>query len=310
MISFEQFKASLQGTPLAGKNLVRLDVPQTGDEAWAIEVDQRNALPAWQLLRSRVAETGRWPVLVASWSGPIGDWSTSIARDNLFNRWPFEQELGRSSSAPRDIIEESKAVTELDKVLLKRAGSDGDDAEEAIDDSLDETRARVGRTPDLAEIEKLIGEGSIASRADLERWLFRWELRNGSVSELTGRDAGYLRWFEPRNQPMALVLLPTPNSWEALAYMHWFGAELHGSPAVIAALREWNARYGAELVAHYGTMLHLVTSKLPATPDEAFHLAWQQERLAPCTTILPGVSLRHHARVLMKLDRWFLHERP
>ena len=152
--------------------------------------------------------------------------------------------------------------------------------------------------------------GAIASRFDLERWLFDWENRNGGGNGVTGGDAAYLGWFEPVNQPMALLLLPTPNSWETPAYIQWYGAEALGSPTVVAALREWNARYGAELVAHFGTMLQLVTARRPATPDEAFHLAWQQEGLAPCTTLLPGVSLRHHARVLLQADKWFLHERP
>ncbi|HIK18118.1 MAG TPA: DUF4253 domain-containing protein [Leptolyngbyaceae cyanobacterium M33_DOE_097] len=95
-----------------------------------------------------------------------------------------------------------------------------------------------------------------------------------------------------------------------LAYLHWFGAWASGTPVVIGFLKQWHQRYNAELVCHYGTMLQLTVEKRPATPAEAFDLAWQQEALAPCTTLLPGVTLRDHARSLLTVNRWFLHERP
>ena len=57
-------------------------------------------------------------------------------------------------------------------------------------------------------------------------------------------------------------------------------------------------------------MLQLVVKRKPATLEEAFQLAWEQVAIAPCTNLLPGVSLRDHAKALFHLDRWFLHERP
>jgi hypothetical protein len=75
------------------------------------------------------------------------------------------------------------------------------------------------------------------------------------------------------------------------------------------AFKAWQA-YGAELVAHFGTMLQFVVSRPPQTLDQAFALAVQQNAVAPCTLALPGVSLREHVRALMCVDKWFLHERP
>ena len=123
-------------------------------------------------------------------------------------------------------------------------------------------------------------------------------------------DTRHLDWYTPDRQTIPLLLLPTQESWNALAYLHWFGACTVGTPVAMRFLRQWHQKYGAELVCHYGTMLQLKVQSRPSTPEEAFELAWQQESLAPCTTILPGVSLREHARALLMVDRWFLHERP
>lgn len=57
-------------------------------------------------------------------------------------------------------------------------------------------------------------------------------------------------------------------------------------------------------------MLQFVVARRPATAEEALELAWQQYLVAPCTMLLPGVSVRDHARALLHIDRWFLHERP
>ena len=104
--------------------------------------------------------------------------------------------------------------------------------------------------------------------------------------------------------------MPTINSWEIPAYISWYGAESCSSELVVALLKYWHEKYGAELVAHYGTMLQLVTQTLPTSPEEAFRLAWEQQVIAPCTTCLPGISLRNHAREMLHCHQWFLHERP
>ena len=123
-------------------------------------------------------------------------------------------------------------------------------------------------------------------------------------------DLRYLQWYEPINQPLALLLLPVQNSWEILAYLHWYGAESLGSDKVMAMLKYWQEKYKIELVCHYGTMLQLRVKNKPKTCQEALQLAIEQETIAPCTTILPGVSLEDHACALLKTDTWFLHERP
>lgn len=119
-----------------------------------------------------------------------------------------------------------------------------------------------------------------------------------------------MEWFDPSPQAVVIVLLPITSGAESLAYLHWYAAETVGSEALIAVLKDWEQAYGAELVAHFGTMLQFVVSRPPQTLDQAFALAAQQYAVAPCTLALPGVSLREHVRALMHTDKWFLHERP
>jgi hypothetical protein len=102
-----------------------------------------------------------------------------------------------------------------------------------------------------------------------------------------------------------LLLLPIENGWNSLAYLHWYGACTAGSSVAISFLKKWHQQYNAELVCHYGTMLQFNVGRCPISPEEAFELAWEQEALAECTTILPGISLRDHARSLLKVKQWF-----
>lgn len=90
-----------------------------------------------------------------------------------------------------------------------------------------------------------------------------------------------------------------------------YGAEGSGRhEALIRLSREWQHRFGAELVASWGTMLQYVAAKPPTTLDEAFDLAAQQIAVAPCTTLLRGEGVRQLARHLWHGEQWFLHERP
>lgn len=109
-----------------------------------------------------------------------------------------------------------------------------------------------------------------------------------------------------------LLFLPFGSGAETLAVLAFWGQELPGSTPerLVAILEYWNRLYAAELVANWGTMLQFVVSRPPHTLKDSWTLAVEQELIAPATLVLPGVSLRNHARVLIDRDRWFLHERP
>ncbi|MEW5837314.1 MAG: DUF4253 domain-containing protein [Pseudomonadota bacterium] len=117
----------------------------------------------------------------------------------------------------------------------------------------------------------------------------------------------YQQWSD---DALAILLLPSPHPWDALAYLHYFGASPRGSEHYIALGRAWQQRYGAELVAHYGTLLQSRVSRLPTTLEEAMQLAREHDLFAPDTLARPGVSLYNHARYLLGHEQWLLHCRP
>ncbi|GAA0812005.1 DUF4253 domain-containing protein [Spirilliplanes yamanashiensis] len=106
---------------------------------------------------------------------------------------------------------------------------------------------------------------------------------------------------------MQLVLLPTTSQWLAPAWVSYFGAAReNGYPAWAAALRQWDERWGAALVAAWGTMLQFVTERRPAPGPQAWDLAGQLMAI--------GGSLQCEqwqlALALTRSDAWFVHDRP
>lgn len=120
----------------------------------------------------------------------------------------------------------------------------------------------------------------------------------------------HLQWFVPSSMPVALLFLPSAEGPDALAYLHWYAAIRHDSASFVAILRRWRQQWGAELVAHYGTILQFVVERPPQDLQSAHKLAEEQVIVAPCTTGLQGVDLSSHATALLNRRTWFLHERP
>ena len=75
-------------------------------------------------------------------------------------------------------------------------------------------------------------------------------------------------WYEPRpNDPVGLVLLPIAEPCDAAAYLSFFGAEGDGRhEGLVRLMRDWQQRYGAQLVASWGTMLQFAVTSPPADP--------------------------------------------
>jgi Domain of unknown function (DUF4253) len=298
--TIEAISNLLKGTFLEGSAIRQLEIDESDEFAIEIKVPLNKALDAWHLMRAKLKGAQQYPVITE------GD-------NDYFSRFYYreEEEAGKLRGvSPRAIIAEVSTAN-LDDFLEKQRIARKEFLEDSIEFSLEETSERFGRCPNDSEVRELIHQNVIQSPVDLEKWLFEWELEHFDRDDvLTTPDTGYLGWYEPHSQLVSLMVLPIENGWDVLAYLHWFGACSAGTPVAIGFLRKWFQQYGAELVCHYGTMLQLEVESLPKTPEEAFELAWQQEALAECTTILPGVSLRHHARSLLSVNRWFLHERP
>jgi hypothetical protein len=297
----------LWGTFLEQAKIISLEVPESDKFVFAININQENYLQAWQLFKNQLNETERYPIVTTSWGGGYANWEQNIRSGDLFSRFYFREEYPNLDVAPEAIIERTNLFNQadLEQFLNVSAVSYTDDLEEQILPELETTEENFGSAPTEKEIREQIKLNKISTIVDLERYLFNWELNCPNQEEFS-HYSDYMDWCQPNNQHIALLLLPTPHSWETLAYLSWYG----GSKIAIPLLRQWYQKYQAELVCHYGTMLQLNVSKKPTTLTTAFELAWQQIALAPCTTMLPGISIREHARCLLQTNRWFLHERP
>jgi Domain of unknown function (DUF4253) len=79
-----------------------------------------------------------------------------------------------------------------------------------------------------------------------------------------------------------IALLPVDESWKAAAILPWGGYNENPGPAVhTAVLRDWNRRYGAELVAMTGDVLELSVTRPPTSDEAALALAREQFSYAP-----------------------------
>lgn len=306
-----QLQSVLSGTCLEGREVSAVEVKEIGATALAIEIQPQEVVEAWLAAFSRLDKTGRYPVVGCSWSGAGHGWLDEVA--DQFSRFFYEDELGsnRTENTPAAVLEAAREVDVSAALKLFSAGR-GDPPEEWIDFCIEETDNQFGAAPSRNQVEAAVEAERMACLEELERWFFRWELKQfgSQARSISEGHLTYLSWFETKQEPTQLIFLPCANGWEVPAYLHFYGAESYGSELVVAALRKWEQKYGAQLVAHYGTMLQFVVEKPPSNPEDAFELAWEQQALAECTTALPCVSLRDHARSMLHANRWFLHDRP
>ncbi|HES77181.1 MAG TPA: DUF4253 domain-containing protein [bacterium] len=258
--SIKALSGLLQGTLLSKRQMAELPILQTSEKALAVQIFPGELQAAWQVLRSLVDVTGRWPVAVRP--TPSGNsWAECLFEEDFFKRFFYEEAENTADISPQGVLAASMRVDV--PAFLARLGREFDEA-----------------NPDAA--------AHAADREEDER-------------------VDYQQWTD---DALAIVLLPSPHPWDALAYLHYFGASPRGSEYYIAVGRSWQERYGAELVAHYGTMLQCIASRCPSTQGEAMQLAREHDLFAPDTLARPGVSLYNHARYLLGHDRWFLHCRP
>lgn len=312
--SLEEISKLLVGTELETSSKVELYIPESTKRAFAIKVKPENRFDAWRLLRALLDETQRYPVLAGVGFFTSDTWAEKILDENMFSRQEFQCEsecLNGGSSSPEAFIKRAKTVDVKQRLEQQQQTGYILSLEEKINIELNRTLARFGIAPARETIPTFPSEPTDAILR-FEEWLFAWELEHLDPEvALAPPDLEYLDldWHEsPGEIDHTLVLLPTPYSWETLAYLHWFGAA--SSSTVIALLKSWHERFKAELVAHDGLMLLFNVYQRPSTPKEAFQLAVEQVTFAGSTLYLPGISIRDHARALLHIDRWCLLDKP
>ena len=282
----------LLSTPLAGRDIHTMAFAE-GEVLFGIRFDEDELMACWAAGRALVDRTGRWPVVANHWG--------TAASIDLRGREPPNGEQG-------PVHEGEWALADIRAAIA----ADWKDEEWGsfrywLEMNLADTKRKYGVAPDEAQVLAALPDD--ADETALERWLMDWEDEN--CPPAARPDDGYLEWFSDQ-EPM-LLFPPTAYGPETLAY-HGFFAENEIQGATIERLIEilefWQLRYGAELVANWGTMLGFTVSRPPQTIDDAWTLAVDQDTIAGDTIGRPGVTLRDHARVLVGRNAWFLHCRP
>ena len=301
----DALREALAGSPLAERDALELPVLDGREKALAIDATPASALEDWHQARARLDQTGRWPLLTTSWNGG-SSFAARVEGADCFSRFYFEEAPDAADVSPRSILDRSRPVDPFAFVeALAAEVLEYEESEEPVESILDleieQTARAVGAAPGRAEV--LAAEPK--TRFELDRWLLDWELAHGGV-----RNPGSFRpeWFEPDH--VFLLLLPTASGWESLAYLNWYGTSDFGSESYIALGRSWQRRFGAELVAHYGTMLQCLVGDPPSDARAAWTVAREHDLAGPCTIGLSGDALRHYAQALVGHERWFLHDRP
>jgi hypothetical protein len=159
-----------------------------------------------------------------------------------------------------------------------------------------------------------------AAEVDVERAIAR-------VARAYGVRAGHLRGSTPlpdhppgdefvvhtdltTGEPLPdvwIALLPIEEGWKAPALLPWGDWNESPPPAVhTAVLRDWNRRYGAELVSMTGDILELSVPRPPTTDEAALALAREQYSYAP-DIVQQGVEdVETLAALLKNGHSWYL----
>ncbi len=309
--SAESLATLLRGTPLEGRPVREMWSCSGVDPILVIEIEGSHDIDDLALLSSLIERTGRYPV---------------ISNKEYLELMFLDTPPSKSDMANGDWVEKTSAKALLvDAAQYLATGGYLSEFSPTrtnhifgwLDMPLDhwahpisEIFKRFGAAPSIQQIRDLQNSGKVRTDAELERWLFEWELTHFGDAALLAPSVEYLDGVELTDgYPRVVVLLPTLHSWKSLLYMGWYGlGDAEAEQA--AALRVWGERYGVELIGSFSTTLHLTVKRRPQSVDEAFALALEHRHFASDTLLLPGISTRDHARALLSLDRWYFHSRP
>ena len=288
----DELRRVVAGTVLENMTFQATAIPNTGWLGFEAEVPTADRYAVWRTARSLLDKTGRWPVLVYE------------GGENAYYRDRYTHGEGEQAWPPA-IIARGDAMT-MDSALATRVRGQHDayyhrEWDWLVRRELPEVQHRIGdAAPSAAEILARVSPPDVEG---LDRFLFDWEER---VRPTTAREP----WpeFEPWSEDLSVVLLlPTSRSYHAPAFCHYLICERgwqRGHDALIAAMRSWKKRFGAELVISGTTLLEFDVARPPTDVEQAYALAAELSLFG-----LPDGTIRRHARDLIDRPQWCLQER-
>jgi hypothetical protein len=310
--SIEGLANLLRSTRLEGRTMGEFWQFNAADPVFTIELEVGSEDDELALLRSLMEQTGRYP-LVSSKDHVDLNFCECAPAESALSEWNWIE-----ATAANSLQVDVDAFLSTGGKLSQFSETRRSNLLGWLDVDLDhpshpltEIQRRFGEAPSVQQMCRLRDSGGLQTDAELERWLLNWEVERFGNEALRPISVAYLDGHEFSDpNPRVAVLLPTLQSWKALLHMGWYGLEGDEAAEMAASLRVWNEKYGAELVAAFGTTLYLRVTRRPTSIDEAFALAIGHRHFASDTLCLPGVSTRDHARALLTQDRWFFHSRP
>jgi hypothetical protein len=314
--TMSELLAIMENTLLEGSKVIELEIPESVSRAFAIEIDPGNGFAAWTLMRSYLNRTQRYPVIVFESEYPTSsdDWETSIHNSNLFCRSGYEFEITEDenngdATDPKSVIAKSQSFN-IDKYIeddeADFLGALGDEErEEFLEIRIDRIQEQFGEAPTLEQLKEVLTGDGIHQDIESERWLLQWELEHFDGAEDMNLEdlTEQYDWFRGGNEHVALILLPTQNSWETPAYLYPHYSGCAGGSGTIAFLKKWHDNYQAELVCHDLTSIDLIVQNVPRDHQEAFELAVEHYMFSDAEIIRSG-SLRDYARGLLQRCPW------
>ena len=317
MLDAQELSTVLEGGRLGGRPVYTIELARSGESVLTVPAQPAHLMAEWAAARAVLDETGRWPVAASGWSVVSEPPTLETFWLDPRGEKPIPPRLCRAA----DALTGEAALAEIQAAQHH----DGELLEDVLGWQLQATQRRCHAVPDAASIRSAFADGNghlthrpigdrrpgRPSEIDLERWLLEWEEQRTPTTAPEHADLD--DWFQPANEETHLLFLPTSTGAESLAYLEFYAEEgVAGATTerLIAVLASWQDRYGAELVAHWGTMLQFYVSRPPDTLDAAWQIAVEHDLIAPCTNALPGETVRDSARSLWLRPTWFLHERP
>jgi hypothetical protein len=163
-------------------------------------------------------------------------------------------------------------------------------------------------TTKLVGIETHIGAQSGQSaddRVNEHNWpeIGTWPVE---APESPGLSVAMDMWTGEIREKVFLALVPTDDATAMPAYLRFGGR--HAMPQTdnrIAALRSWQARYGAELVGASNDTLNIRVKSRPGSRKEALMLAREQYEFCPDIVDQGVGDLSSLAAMLMESDWWY-----
>lgn len=280
---------ALSGTVLGGLEVREVEVLDGPDVGFEVTIPGDDLVPAWRAARGLVGELGRWPVAVDAYG------------EDVYSRFFYYGD----DVSPKAILERAESMTPAQALAERNDGSVdayvASDWDRIVGYSVEDTARRIGAAPSVQEAKRHVPTPSYAA---LESFLLDWEEdRRPTLEPERTEGPG---WYDI-GERCVLALLPTSHTEEVPAYTSYYGCSgpAGGHETLVSVMGSWRERFGAELIASWGTMLQFVVSRPPHTIGEAFTLAVEQAAFG-----IGDDSLREHTRALLHRPTWFLITNP